>query len=83
MDAAGHLAPGADVKLNDTFNSLQSMLDELTNGEEKDEESLQGLQAKLDSVVGELPAYLKGQLELEKREATSEAARKEPGSWSA
>ena len=41
-DSAGHLAPGAEKALLTTFESLQSMFDELNNGEEKDDESVRG-----------------------------------------
>jgi len=79
-DTAGHLAPGAEVALLSTFDRLQSMLDELNNGEEKDDESVRGFEERLGSCMSELPAFLKGQLEAEKREVASEAARND--SWS-
>merc|ERR1719453_1516966 len=72
-DSAGHLAPGAEKALLTTFESLQSMFDELNNGEEKDDESVR-FETKLESCMAELPAFLKGQLEAEKKEVASEAA---------
>ena len=42
VDTAGHLAPGAEVALLNTFDRLKSMLDELNNEEEKDDESVRG-----------------------------------------
>mmetsp|Transcript_5601 Transcript_5601/g.12897 ORF Transcript_5601/g.12897 Transcript_5601/m.12897 type:complete len:1090 (-) Transcript_5601:173-3442(-) len=77
VDTAGHLAPGAEVALLNTFDRLQSMLDELNNEEEKDDESVRGFEEKLDSCMNDPSiAFLKRQLDEEKHKDDAEFAKR-------
>ena len=73
VDTAAHLAPGAEVALLNTFDRLQSMLDELNSEEEKDDESVRGFEEKLDSCMNDPSiAFLKRQLDEEKSKDEAE-----------